>query len=212
MAGVDVANQERTRAGRTLTERKAERRLALLNAALDVIGEGGTRAVTTKAVCDRAGLIPRYLYESFQSRDDLVVAAFDTAFERVATALLRGFAEAQSSDESTRLRAALGASLDAIAEEPGALRLFLDVATDPVLEDRSQSMQAMLVKTVWQPILNETTSPPSNPAAAEFLATAVTGAAVSVLTSWTTGALDMTRDELLDYAVRFAATMRASVA
>lgn len=207
-----VANTERTRAGRTLAERKAERRLALLDAALELIGQRGTRAVTTKAVCDRAGLIPRYLYESFQSRDELVVAAFDTAFERVAAALMRGFREARNADEPTRLRAALGASLDAIASQPGALRLFLDVATDPVLQDRSQSMQAMLVKSVWQPILVEADPPPADPAAAAFAATAVAGAAVSVLTSWTTGTLDITRDELLDYAVRFATTMRELVA
>jgi AcrR family transcriptional regulator len=71
--GQDPADAEpRLWGGTTLTERREARRTALLEAALDLIGEAGAAAVTMRAVCRRAGLTDRYFYESFSDRDDLL--------------------------------------------------------------------------------------------------------------------------------------------
>ena len=53
---------ERIWGGSTLTERREQRRVALMDAALDLIGEGGGAAVTVRSVCRRASLTDRYFY------------------------------------------------------------------------------------------------------------------------------------------------------
>ncbi|HET6290833.1 MAG TPA: TetR family transcriptional regulator, partial [Amycolatopsis sp.] len=58
--------------GKTADERRAERRLALLGAALDIWQEQGWAAVTMRGVCARANLTDRYFYESFANRDVLL--------------------------------------------------------------------------------------------------------------------------------------------
>jgi AcrR family transcriptional regulator len=64
-------------------ERRARRREQLLESGLDLLGTGGWQAATVGAVCKQAGLTPRYFYESFRDRDELLVAIFDGIIEEV---------------------------------------------------------------------------------------------------------------------------------
>ncbi|WP_278258124.1 TetR family transcriptional regulator [Nocardioides convexus] len=52
--------------GKTAEQRRAERREALLAAAVDIWQESGWAAVTMRGVCARAGLTDRYFYESLR--------------------------------------------------------------------------------------------------------------------------------------------------
>ena len=65
---------ECTYGGVTAEERRASRRAALIEAALDLFGEDGARAVSKRAVCARARLNDRYFYEHFADSDALLVA------------------------------------------------------------------------------------------------------------------------------------------
>ena len=55
-------------------ERALERRGLLVEAAFHLLGTEGDAATTVRAVCQRARLNPRYFYESFADRDQVVVA------------------------------------------------------------------------------------------------------------------------------------------
>jgi len=73
-----VAAQRRRRwTGLAPAERQAERRELLLDAAFELVGAEGWAAATVRAVVERAGLNPRYFYESFADLDALLVALYD---------------------------------------------------------------------------------------------------------------------------------------
>jgi AcrR family transcriptional regulator len=70
---------ERPYRGVEAARRLAERRARLLAAGLDLLGadQQDASALTVRAVCGRAGLTPRYFYESFSDKDGFVGAVFD---------------------------------------------------------------------------------------------------------------------------------------
>jgi AcrR family transcriptional regulator len=72
-----VPSTARSYRGQAAEERKALRRARLLEAGLDLLGSQGWPATTVTAVCQRARLTPRYFYESFADRDELMLAIFD---------------------------------------------------------------------------------------------------------------------------------------
>lgn len=53
------------------------RRAALIHAALDLIGESGYRAATTRAIAERAGVTLGLIRHHFHSKEDLISAAYD---------------------------------------------------------------------------------------------------------------------------------------
>ena len=96
---------ERQWAGSRLADRQAERRRALLDAGLDLLGAEGGPAVGVRAVCRRARLTERYFYESFADRDALVAAVYDEVTERAHAALTGAVASvARTGRHSSRRR------------------------------------------------------------------------------------------------------------
>lgn len=71
-------------------QRVARRREQLLAACLDSLGETGWQGTSVRGIGKRAGLNPRYFYESFSSLDELLVSVFD----RIAEDATRSVAEA----------------------------------------------------------------------------------------------------------------------
>src|SRR6201998_896203 len=69
-----MASATRSYGGVPAEERRATRRGALIEAALDLFAEGGVRAVSKRAVCARARLNDRYFYEHFTDSDALLEA------------------------------------------------------------------------------------------------------------------------------------------
>ena len=65
----------------------------MLETALDLLGSGGSDAVTVRAVCREARLNPRYFYESFDDVDALLTALYDDVAEALATAVATALAE-----------------------------------------------------------------------------------------------------------------------
>ena len=123
-------------------ERRATRRTALLEAALDLLGGAEQPAVTMTAICQRAGLTERYFYESFRDRDALLVELLDLVgvevMEAVGAALGRGAATPE-----VRVRAAVGALVDVLLGDPRKGRVALvESVTIPALRARRQALLA----------------------------------------------------------------------
>jgi len=108
-------------------ERRAVRRTALIEAALDCLHDGGTAAVGVRAVCARAKLTPRYFYESFADLDELLVAAMDAASDQVARTTL-GAVAAAGPDPEAQVRAAVATGFGVVADDPRAASAFLAAA------------------------------------------------------------------------------------
>jgi AcrR family transcriptional regulator len=91
--------------------KRADRRAAILDAAIAVIARRGVRGLRVEQVAEEAGVAVSLLYYYFRSRNGLVQATLDHANERAATTLRAG----GSGRETVELT--LLAELDAEARE-----------------------------------------------------------------------------------------------
>src|ERR1017187_6082358 len=95
--------------------------LRLLDAAFAVVSEDGYRRMTVRRVSGRAGVSNKTFYDLFEDREDCFLAAFDHAADRLAMVVLPAW-EGES-EWSERVRAALGALLGFLDDEPALCRL-----------------------------------------------------------------------------------------
>jgi AcrR family transcriptional regulator len=75
--------------GQSPEQRSAVRRQQLVAAGLEVFGTMGWRQSTVRGICAAAGLSERYFYESFSSRDELLLAVYDDLNEREFSVFLQ---------------------------------------------------------------------------------------------------------------------------
>ncbi|MGQ4601206.1 TetR family transcriptional regulator [Nocardia sp. R6R-6] len=107
--------------GTTLSERRQARRAALLEAALDLIGDSGASGVTMRAVCRKAGLTDRYFYESFAGRDELL----DVLYRQVADEFLEPITAFAAAEDPSRARVPAEILVDKVLADPRKSRLLL---------------------------------------------------------------------------------------
>lgn len=188
---------QRTYGGISAEERRAQRRAALLEAALEIIGDEGPDKLTVAGLCARAGLNERYYYENFDSRDAVLTALFDGIAEELATAVLRASQNAPA-DTHGRAHAAIAAGIHVLTDDPRKAQVALIIsAATPELRARTMHTIrgfAGLVAAEGIDFYSADPDPLIN-----FRATYLVGGLVQILTSWLRGELPMTRDELIDH-------------
>ncbi|AYF77782.1 TetR/AcrR family transcriptional regulator [Nocardia yunnanensis] len=105
--------------GRAVTERKAERRQRFLDAAIQIFGERGYANCSLADVCAAAGLSKRQFYEEFQTREDVLVAAYDQIQDQSAAALAAAVRTmGPDPDPTDTVTRALTAFLNSIGADP----------------------------------------------------------------------------------------------
>jgi AcrR family transcriptional regulator len=203
----DVGMDEgRTYRGRTATERTSTRRAALLEAALDLLGDGGA-TVTMTAVCDRAGLTERYFYESFRNREELLLTLLDQVAEEVRVAVDEAVGDAEG-DQADVSRRGLDALLGVLGDDPRKGRFALiSSAQVPVLRERRAALldgfAALLIERTRQMYGVRAWAPPDD----RIEALLFVGGLAELLAAWLAGELDATRDQVMAAATRhFLAT------
>jgi AcrR family transcriptional regulator len=85
----DAEQARRVYAGETMSQRIQRRRTALIDAAIAVVADRGWRQLTVERVCESAGLIRRYFYESFADLDAITEAMIDTVADQLLTRVVR---------------------------------------------------------------------------------------------------------------------------
>ncbi|MGV0813681.1 TetR/AcrR family transcriptional regulator [Mycolicibacterium boenickei] len=187
-------------AGVPLTDRRAERRGLLVDAAYRLFGDGGAAAVSVRSVCRECGLNTRYFYESFTDTDDLLGAVYDEVSAALAVDV--DAAMAGSSDSlRERTRAGIAAVLGFSSADPRRGRvLFTDARANPVLAARRAATQDLLREAV----LSEggRLNPGSDPVAAQVGAAMYTGAMAELAQQWLGGNLGDDLEAVVDYALR----------
>lgn len=202
-----MSSQKTSWKGTPVAERRVQRKAALISATLQIVGDSGTSAVTTKGVSAHAGMIERYVYESFSSRDDLLRSTFDDALKRGIDAMSEAFGREPHLDFSARTRRVLETVLDLIEREPGLYRIvFVDAAVDPVLRDRHDALHANL-EAFCRTLLTEDTVDIRDDDEIQVVVISAVGAAISLLTAWMSGRLTLDRDRLLDATVDVLQTL-----
>ncbi|ACY23959.1 regulatory protein TetR [Gordonia bronchialis DSM 43247] len=120
-------------AGADADLRRERRRAELIASGLELFGTEGFRAVSVKKVCDHAGLTQRYFYESFADRSALLAGVYEDCVAFARSAVLNAAGSAGGSEGSgvaaddvpAVARAALGAFIGALAENPRRARVML---------------------------------------------------------------------------------------
>lgn len=188
--------------GVSADQRRAERHGRLVDAALTVVHDAGTTALTVHRVCRAAGLNERYFYESFTDREELLGAVGETSGARMVQALLEAMAEAPD-EPRAQATAAIGAGVDLLVSDPRLGALLQESSADPVLARMRAQLAGALVGLITERAVRtlhlvETAEVRTD---ATFAATMLLGGLVEVLTEWTAGRLPLSRDELVDRCV-----------
>lgn len=194
----------RTYGGRTLEDRRADRRGRLVTAGRALLAEGGWSAVSVRAVCARSGLADRYFYESFAGRDALLVAVCDQVMADVLQVAGRRMAAAPSAYRP-QVRAAADAVLELLDAEAGLVRvLLLETPDSPVLNEHRRTMVRALVDLLLLATADIEALQDAPEVRRRLGAHGVLGALFELLAAWTAGELAVTREELLDHVVHVA--------
>ncbi|MFI5716567.1 TetR/AcrR family transcriptional regulator [Nocardia sp. NPDC051750] len=192
--------------GRTLDDRSAERREQLVDVGVDLLGSGGSAAVTMRAVTRLANLSPRYFYENFDDRRALVIAVYDRLETELRTRLS---AVAPDTDPQGTVRSALEICATYFEEDPRRARVLLrEPLTDDTLREHSAGRLPLFLRTVV-PALGDDMDAllPNSEEALVISATALSGALVALYVDWIDGRLPVPRDRLVDAATEIVLSL-----
>ncbi|MCF8587124.1 TetR/AcrR family transcriptional regulator [Gordonia liuliyuniae] len=107
--------ETRSYRGRSIDERRTERRERFLDAALTLFGTTGYAATAVPAVCKAAGLSSRQFYELFSDREDLLRALYDRVQDE-STAAVSEALDAALSTSGITVEEVLDAGIRAFVE------------------------------------------------------------------------------------------------
>ncbi|MEU3011687.1 TetR/AcrR family transcriptional regulator [Nocardia asteroides] len=192
--------------GQTLDDRVEDRRNQLLDATLTVISEGGAAAVTVRAVTRVANLSPRYFYESFADRSQLLTAAADRAFRNMQLAVDDAMAEADN-DPLEQTRAAIGAVCTSLDDDPRLGRFLREAQAEPDLRARLETDIPAFIGITSSNLADETWYKSADPKLVALDICALSGAMIHLLSSWTENRLDIPRAQFIDYCTGIVGDM-----
>jgi len=138
--------------GQPATRRRlsaADRRAAILEAALDVFSERGFSEASLDDVATRGGISKALIYEHFESKRELQVVLLDTYMHELIEAVVSAIAEVDTDEE--RLRAGIESFLVYASERPPVLRLLTRNVSDPVAGetiDRLREEAALAIASI----------------------------------------------------------------
>lgn len=110
--------------GKSADTRERERKAKLTAAGIALIGRQGFAATSIDAICAEAGLTKRYFYQAFDSREELLVAAYETANREYVQAIMQAAAP-YLQDPRRLVHAGLTASFQWVADNPDKARLIM---------------------------------------------------------------------------------------
>jgi AcrR family transcriptional regulator len=192
---------QRTYGGISADERRAQRRTALLTAALEIIGTDGLAKFTVSGLCAQAGLNERYYYESFDSRDAVLTALIDGIADELAGAIVEAL-RAAPQDTRAKAHAAITAGIHLLTDDPRKAKVALvaGMATPELRARTNQTVRVFARMVAAEGIDFYGVTDPPDPAI-DFRATYLVGGLVQTLTTWLQDDLPLTRDELIEHTV-----------
>ncbi len=179
-----------------------------MDAGLDLVGTLGCEQTTMTAVCAHAGLTERYFYESFASRDALLLAVVDEVAHQARDAVLESL-RVTDGDAFAKVHAAIAVFAALLTDDPRKGRTaVIESSTLPALRRRRQELFrtfAGLVVTQAQALFEDSAlSPPEDEVGALLLV----GGFGELLTAWLQGETSASVADIVGVVTRwFAAGM-----
>lgn len=197
--------------GVSADERRAIRRAQLIEAALDLVGESGLAGTTMTAVCARANLTERYFYESFRDLEDLLGAIHDASIQQLDEAMFAALAAARP-DLLERCRAAAGAMIEVLTEDPRKARLYAEAVASASLADRrAQAVSAHAEVLAVQLRELRGLDRPEQQVPLRLATLVLIGGLAEAILGWLDGTLEMSRDMLIEECARLAVAIGDAV-
>lgn len=182
----------------------AERREAILEAALEVFAERGFHEATLDQVAARAAVSKTLIYEHFDSKRELTRALLDTYVHELLGRLAAAIAAAEPGEE--RMRTGVDSVLRFVEERPGAWRMLFRNSGDPDIDDLFAALQAEAAGAIASAMAADATivgaAPPPSPEQVEMLAQQLSGA-VQALANWWTDHPAVPRERVLEMVMDF---------
>jgi AcrR family transcriptional regulator len=187
------AASDRTYRGQTGEARAADRRQQLIDAAVELLGTDGASGVTMRAAARVAGLSPRFFYESFADRDELMMAAYDATLARLRSTALGAITRTGS------IRDGMDAAAALVQDEPRVGRiLFRESLSGGALREHAQRQ----IYGFYATALDEVGILPATAPDALFRVNALAGALIYLFIEWADGNLGSDRVAFVDYCTR----------
>jgi len=179
-SSADTAANDLGRGGRLP---RSARRKQLLAAAQEVFVANGYHAAAMDDIAERAGVSKPVLYQHFPGKLELYLALLDTQAERLSGAVHGALA--RTDDNRMRIHGVLTAYFEFVDrdDEDGAFRLIFetDLGNEPSVRSRVEGVTQKTMQAVADVVAVDTGL---DRAAAELLATALTGAAQVAARWW----------------------------
>ncbi len=154
------------------------------------------------AVCARAGLTERYFYESFRNLDELLVAMFD-AFSVPTHEAIDAALKQAPADLFERCRAAAGALIDSLTEDPRKARAYVEaISSTPLRERREATMRAYAEVLAEQMRSLSGLEADHHQTPLRLITTMLVGGLAEAVSEWLNATLALSKDELADEASR----------
>ncbi len=183
----------------------ADRREAILAAALELFSEGGYHETTLDSVAVRAAVSKALIYEHFASKRELYGALLDRYAHELLGRILAATASSVPGEE--RLRDGADAFLRFVEERRGAWRMVFGNVADPELADwivRLREEVAAAIEAVMRADAPaELAADPNAEAEIEMLGHQLTGAAQALATWWDSHR-EVPREQVLASLMDFA--------
>ncbi len=188
----------RTYGGVSADERRARRRRLLLEAGAEIFGTEGYANATMTAVCARAKLTERYFYESFPDLDALLVAVFENVIEE-ATEVVLAAVEDSPEDARGRARAAIGAFVEFLTDDPRKARIaFVEALGSNALASRRYEAISSFADLLGDQARAFYGTPQEAERTLRLSSFMLVGGLAETLIAWLGGKLELTREELID--------------
>ncbi|GAB09861.1 putative TetR family transcriptional regulator [Gordonia araii NBRC 100433] len=194
---------ERSYGGRSVSDRRAERRERFWEAGVELFGTIGFTKTTVAELCSTTSLSRRQFYELYDNREDLLLELYEhiqtVAREAVSAAVV---AEIEKADDGTFdlpsiAHAAMTAYMSAVATDPRWTRIsFIEVGgIGERVEERRRAG-----REVWAEFFVTTVAAVTDrtPAELDYAATAFIGALTHVVFRWGTSDPRPPREEIVD--------------
>ena len=195
-----------TQAGPRRRMAAADRREAILEAALDAFAAGGYHETSLEDVAERAGVSKALIYEHFSSKRELHGALLETYVHELLATVAEATGAAEQGEH--RLRAGLEAFLAFVERRREAWRMLVRNATESDLAGSFERLRGEAAAAITALMVAD--APPGSSAggierelAVEMLAQQLVGAAQS-LANWWDEHREVPTEQVLAIAMDFA--------
>lgn len=184
--GAPVASRRRTRErllrGRTLAERKQERRDALLAAALDLFGTQGYAATPIEEICRHAYVSTRNFYEEFPNRRAVLTALAVQIGQDIIEAFLEVDVEPGPNVAARQVQAGMAEVVQMLVDDPRIARVaFVETMGDDALRRLVLSTFPVWLREILRSCFEETGT---DPARQQAFTVALCGAVSELMADW----------------------------